>query len=266
MTKDHCRKKCEKETYVAILSGKQEVPAIETRASGKVTLKLKKNKLSVKGWFKCLEGKYAKDIGSHIHLGIAGRNGEVVLPLNPDLCKGDKTGVFEKCKNRFELTNEQVRLMKDRLFYINIHSEKYPSGELRGQILPKSYKYFLGNLSGLNEVPPVETVAKGTVVAELLNHNLTVSGSFDNLSSPIAFNILGGAHIHKGKKGENGPVVFILNLFPEDEDRAGIFEASRNVFALTCEEESLLMNDEMYVNIHSENYEGGELRSQLKEL
>lgn len=260
----HCdkKRKC-RQVFIAVLSGLQEVPKIDTKAKGFVRAVLKKNKLKVTGWFKKLEGKFAKDVGAHIHLGMAGRNGEVVFTLNPKLSCKKRSGEFLKCDNDFHLTDEQVRDLKDRRYYINIHSEAYLSGELRGQLLPKSHRYFLVNLAGENEVPPVTTDGKGTLVAELNNFNLTVSGSFDNLSSPIAFNILGGAHIHKGAAGVNGPVVFVLHLNPDEDDLGAILPASRNVYALTCKQEKTLKNKKFYVNIHSENHPGGELRAQI---
>jgi len=258
----HCEERCE-DTFVSILSGGQEVPVVKTSARGVVKARLRKNKLTVCGFFKNLESSFDTNIGSHIHLEYAGRNGEIVFTLVPTLSYNKKSGCFKKHKNTFELTDEQVRDLKDRKYYINIHTLNTPSGELRGQLLPRAYKYYLVNLSGANEVPPVETDASGTLVVELHKRNLTLSGSFNNLSSPIAIELLGGAHIHQAPKGLNGPVVFTLGLDPDNNNLSAVLKAERNVYALTCKQEKVLRKKNFYVNIHSENYPSGELRGQI---
>lgn len=260
------KKRCCK-VFEAVLSGLQENPPVQTSASGYVRGFLKDNTLKISGYFKNLEGDFAVQIagGSHIHDGIAGRNGQVVFTLVPKLRSNKRSGCFKECLNTFELSDEQVRSLMDRFYYINIHSDAYPSGELRGQLLPKSHKYFLVNLSGSHEVPPIESRASGTLVAELEHRRLTVTGSFKDLSSPILRELLGGAHIHDAPAGQNGPVVFPLGLEPPcTEQTEALLLSMRNVYDLTCDQEDQLMDENYYANIHSVEFPSGELRGQFK--
>ena len=261
-----CHKKKCVENFEAILNGKQEVPVNESNGFGRVNVVLVDNKLKLSGYFQCLETEYDEAVGSHIHLGYAGATGAVVFELTPELDCDKLGGCYSECENTFELTAEQVSDLKDRRFYVNIHTTGSPAGELRGQILPDSHRYFIANLSGDNEVPPVVTTAFGTLVFELNKHNLTVSGSFDNLSS-VLFPINGSAaHIHFGPALTNGPVVFALQVEADVDNLGGVVPAERNVFSLTCDQIKLLKDKDYYVNIHTVNNEDGELRAQICKL
>lgn len=270
----HCnQKKCyqccrgiEEKYFKAVLSGLQEVPLIESPGRGVIKAKLRKGyELEVSGYFEDLETPYHDEIGSHIHLGLAGTNGAVVFTLDPDLSYDRKSGCYNKKKNTFLLTEVQREQLLARQFYVNIHTWGVPSGELRGQLLPKAEKYFVVNLSGDNEVPPVETEATGTLMAELEECNLVLSGVFAGLSAPIDFTILGGAHIHEGSAEENGPVEIVLGLEPNQGLQSGAV-SQLNSYALTCEQKLALKKGELYVNIHTLEFPAGELRGQLVHL
>lgn len=261
-----CKKCTRVEKFEAILTGKQQVPPNESSGFGKITVVLVKNKLKLSGYFKCLESKYDESVGSHIHFEYAGRNGAVVFSLTPELECDRLSGYYSECDNTFELTDEQVRALKDREYYVNIHTEDLAAGELRGQLLPDSHRYFLANLNGDNQVPPVVTVAAGTLVFELDNYNLTVSGSFDDLSSPL-FPIAGSAaHIHFGLAGTSGPVVFPLYIEADVDTLGGVVQAERNVYALTTEQVKSLKDKEYYINVHTDDNQGGEIRGQICKL
>ncbi|HBQ61445.1 MAG TPA: hypothetical protein DD671_18010, partial [Balneolaceae bacterium] len=47
-------------------------------------------------------------------------------------------------------------------------------------------------LSGSNQVPAITSMANGMVTATLDGNELTVEGSFEGLSSPVATDIAGG--------------------------------------------------------------------------
>ena len=87
----------------------------------------------------------------------------------------------------------------NRSFYLNIHSETFQGGELRGQVLPLAQSYFGANLSGQNEIPqPVVSTGVGNVELELTGDQLTVTGGFSNLSNDYDSSpaVAGGAHLH----------------------------------------------------------------------
>jgi hypothetical protein len=111
---------------------------------------------------------------------------------------------------------------------------------------------FTATLSGANEVPPNESNATGS--AELTyNRNTRI---FQIVVEYSGFEAV-GAHIHRGEAGVNGPVVFGF-----DPPVSPINYTSE---PLTSEQEADLYNELYYVNVHSAEYPGGEIRGQLRQ-
>ena len=104
--------------------------------------------------------------------------------------------------------------------------------------------------------PPVaDTDATGTVTATLDGMELTIDGTFSNLSSPLTDS---PAHIHFGARGFNGGVVEPLTV--EGDSNSGTLSGT---FTLTPEQLAALLSDNYYVNLHTENNPSGELRGQI---
>ncbi len=115
-------------------------------------------------------------------------------------------------------------------------------------------------LSGAQEVPPTTTQAAGTATAELDGDELTVVGSFTGLSSDL-FPVSGSAaHVHNAPAGQNGPILFNLEITTTD-NRTGVFTGSKT---LNDEEKDAFEDGNLYVNIHSVTFNGGEIRGQLE--
>ena len=115
-------------------------------------------------------------------------------------------------------------------------------------------------LSGDNEVPPVTTQATGSATVALMGDTMTVNGDFSDLSSP-AIEVAGSpAHIHMGAAGENGDVIFPLNVSLDNGETSGIFSLSTT---LTPDQVSAFNAGNLYINIHSEENQGGEIRGQI---
>ena len=64
---------------------------------------------------------------AHIHTGVAGQNGGVVIPLKGGPAKWD-------LPESLILTEQQLADMKAGKFYINVHTSANPGGAIRGQI------------------------------------------------------------------------------------------------------------------------------------
>ena len=69
-------------------------------------------------------------IGAHIHVGDAGENGPVVVPLVPP---PDATGVSSGCA---QVSRElALAIIQDpENYYVNVHTTDFESGALRGQL------------------------------------------------------------------------------------------------------------------------------------
>ncbi len=115
-------------------------------------------------------------------------------------------------------------------------------------------------LSGDQEVPPVMTDATGSATFTLMGDALSVTGDFENLSS-MAIEVAGTpAHIHMAPMGENGPVIIPLNVTLAEDGMSGIFSVDAT---LTPEQTDAVMAGNLYINVHSEMHQAGELRGQL---
>ena len=120
------------------------------------------------------------------------------------------------------------------------------------------------DLSGSEEVPPVQTDATGVI-------EITPMGADSIAYSVNATNIEGvtAGHIHLGKQGENGPVV--VTLFNHDSPMNGVSETG-TITADKLEGPMAGMqisdlaaagaNGTVYFNIHTEQNPDGEIGGQ----
>jgi hypothetical protein len=116
-------------------------------------------------------------------------------------------------------------------------------------------------LSGANENPPVTaTSATGTATATLDGDELTVNGTFSNLSSDLQEVSGSAAHVHQAPVGQNGPIVFNLTVTVGADNRTGSYTGTKT---LSPDEQDAFKAGEFYVNVHSVNYMGGEIRGQF---
>ncbi|MCI4666666.1 MAG: CHRD domain-containing protein [Bacteroidia bacterium] len=256
-------------SYVANLRGAQEFPSVVSPGFGQVELGLRDDTLFVSGEIESLSSPINTNIGIHIHDGLAGSNGPVVFPLTFTTTAGGTGAIISADDNKFELSQAQLENLNNRGFYVNVHTEKFGSGEIRGQIQPINGLTNLGenlystNLFGSNEVPSIMTTASGAIVFDMVGDTLTASGTFSGLSSMVNVALAGGAHIHLGFAGQNGGIELLLNIDLDADGLGGTFSADSNRFTLTAAQKSLLQTRSLYVNIHSLNFAGGELRGQI---
>ena len=109
-----------------VLSGKQEVPAVTTNASGSGTITVLMDR-SVSG---SVTTTAIAGTAAHIHLAAPGQNGPVIVPLNKT---GDNAWSVPPS---IRLNDVQYEAYKLGNLYVNVHSAANPGGEIRGQITP----------------------------------------------------------------------------------------------------------------------------------
>jgi hypothetical protein len=252
--------------YSANLYGSNEVPSFMSDGNGLLLMEVEGDSLKVSGTFNNLNGDFDPGIamtGIHLHNGLAGENGGVSIFLNATVDADARGGIVMAAANAFELDAAQKAALRTRSLYVNVHSMASPSGELRGQVLNMPGLALRAHLSGANEVPAVMTGATGELALELKEDTLIVSGTFQGLESDLNVNILGGAHIHQGVAGRNGGVLFVLNSELDTSLQAGVFAADSNRFVLDSTQKAALLSRGLYVNIHTLENGGGELRGQI---
>lgn len=112
---------------------------------------------------------------------------------------------------------------------------------------------FSTTLSGANETPAVSTAATGTGTFTLTSAGLQYDITLRNLSGSA----ITGAHFHRGDVGVAGPVVepIVFNT--------ATLRATGTWTDLTAEERSLLLDGDIYVNVHTVARPDGEIRGQV---
>ena len=110
-------------TFKADLKGSSEVPATDSAATGSadVTLDADTKKLS---WTVTSTGLSGEATAAHFHGPAApDANAGPVVDISAALAKGSA-----------DINDQQLADLQAGKWYINIHTEKFPDGEIRGQV------------------------------------------------------------------------------------------------------------------------------------
>ncbi|NES77620.1 MULTISPECIES: CHRD domain-containing protein [unclassified Okeania] len=203
----------------------------------------------------------------HVHQAEAGQNGGIIRNLTVSEFD-DTTGIFH---GAFTLTDAETEAAAADEFYINLHTDNNQSGELRGQVLLDDLEATVGlglPMSEAFEVPPVaDTPAEGIVNAILTGNNLLIQGTFSDLSSDLfpvgdedsAGNPQSAIHLHQGLANSNGGIIRNFDVIDNGDGSGGFF----GDFTLSPDEIVAAESGNLYVNLHTENNQSGELRTQV---
>ena len=121
-----------KTDFQATLNGASEVPPTDTKGSGYFTA-IYRPSTKVLEYRLNLVGLSGPVTIAYLH-GPAppGENAEKVVPIDVPFYR-DRSHI----SNGVTLTEEQAAQVVASLWYVNVMTEKFPDGEIRGQILPK---------------------------------------------------------------------------------------------------------------------------------
>lgn len=129
------------EAFSAMLSGGEEVPPIDTAATGVASFTVEggesiKYDVNVTGMDKVT--------AAHIHNAPKGENGEVIVTLfkadsptgqiSGSLANGSITASNLEGQMQGSPFRDIIRALELGEAYVNVHTEKNPNGEIRGQI------------------------------------------------------------------------------------------------------------------------------------
>ncbi len=229
----------------ANLEGAQQVPPNASPAKGTASIVYDKftNTFELD---LTVHGLGSAEVMAHIH-GSAPAGGEAGILLNLPL--GSKKVVH------WGPSGFVVADLLNGLMYIDVHSVDLPGGEIRGQILrDPSLKAMRASLDGFQEVPANALPGTGTmhVSIDTQINQLAYDLTFTNLSSAEVM-----AHIH-------GPAPANVNAgikhaLPPGNTKVGVWNYPES-------DEADILAGLMYVNIHSANLPGGEIRGQFLHL
>jgi hypothetical protein len=129
-------------TFKAKISGKEEVPAVKTAATGDAVFTLSKDGKEIAYTLKV---KSIEDVtAAHIHAGKMGAEGGVAVGLfagpkkegkfSGELAKGTITDKNLVGPLAGKTVADLVTMIKEGGAYVNVHTAKNPKGEMRGQI------------------------------------------------------------------------------------------------------------------------------------
>jgi len=112
--------------FTATLKGSDEVPANPSTATGSTTLTYNG---ATKTFTAVTTYSGITPTMGHIHKGAVGQNGPVVFPFTELASPITLTSGT--------LTDDQVNALFKDSMYVNLHTKKYPGGEIRGQLTKK---------------------------------------------------------------------------------------------------------------------------------
>ncbi|MFO7537398.1 MAG: CHRD domain-containing protein [Chloroflexota bacterium] len=251
--------------FEALMSGEQEVPPVDTDASGNAVLALTPDTGTL--YYRLMVSDIMTITQAHIHLAPMGQNGGVVHWLYDVTGQMGPGGDFDPdnpVAGSLTLTTTEVFDLIAGDYYINVHTTAHPAGEIRGQIWAHvAGPHYRAALSGDEEVPPVSTDASGLA-------NFTLYAGLDSLHYFVQVSDIMSitmAHIHTGWPGENGPPVHWLYHNTGQLGPGGDFDPDNPIggcLLLDAENMVDLLTGYYYVNVHTDMYPGGEIRGQIE--
>lgn len=227
--------------FPVFLDGGQVVPGSgsEQTGFGHVFLNPVQQTISYDIQISGLTGTFA---GAHLQRGGPGEEGSVILAL---------VGGPLSFAGVSSLNPSDIQLLRDSETYVVIRSSAHPAGEIRGQVTPSTNQAY-AHLVGSDVVPPSPSAAVGDGVFQILpDRRVSYAVELDGLAGPATV-----AHLHRGEPGEQGPVIHGLSW-----TAPGVF--SGTTAPLSTLDLAFLRSGRTYVDVHSAQMPGGEVRGQL---
>lgn len=166
---------------------------------------------------------------------------------------------------------DPLRLLRGET-YFNIHSQQFPGGEIRGQLMARPKRLYAtmdvaqeqaafptANLAGLND-------SGGAVMFYDPSTNMVrLRLSLFNFNNPFS-----NSHFHAGVPGQSGPVVVNLGNNANTGGYSntngfisGTFDVPMVSGSGAAIDPIALLKGDLYLNFHSTAFPGGELRGQV---
>jgi hypothetical protein len=244
------------------VSGAQEVPPVATAATGEATVVISPDGSTI--WYVVTySGLSGAVVAAHIHTGLAGVNGGVILPLvvAASPMTGTLTAANFTSSGAITTFAEAVAAIKAGATYVNIHTAANPGGEIRGQVVAKGSAHF-ATLTGFQEVPPATTTGSGQgwVVISTDLTTITYFLSYTGLSGAVV-----ASHIHLGNVGANGGVMFpfVASASPMTGTLTATDFAPQGAVTDFAGALAAIAAGGTYMNVHTAANPGGEIRGQL---
>lgn len=114
----------EAESYKATLDGKSETPPNDSTGKGMADIKYDSATKTL-SWIISFNGLSGDPVAAHFHgPADAGQKAGPVVDISKNINSGSAT-----------ITDDQAKQLADGKWYVNIHTQKFPDGEIRGQVM-----------------------------------------------------------------------------------------------------------------------------------
>ncbi|HRP62169.1 MAG TPA: CHRD domain-containing protein [Phycisphaerales bacterium] len=222
--------------FAMAMDGGQENPAVATSGSGWGTFRIDTCAKQLH-YYIVVESLSANETAAHIHgLALPGANAGILHDLG--------TGNLKVGTWNYPPEMEQAILNGQT--YVNVHTTAFPGGEIRGQVIRT-----IVPIDGAQEVPPVPSAGGGTgfIAFNPATNQLGYYIFFSNLTSGET-----AAHIHGySAPGANSGIVHNL----------GVGSPKKGSWTYGVANATNVMNGLTYINVHTTNFPGGEIRGQI---
>lgn len=235
------------QTFQVALTGETETPAGDPVGTGTATIRLRAGQGQVCSTLNTRNLPTA--VAAHIHRGEAASAGPVVLPLQTPNATGASSGCTTVARALVGAISASPAS-----FYVNVHTNEFPAGAIRGQLTGTSTASF-GWIVAVDLKGTTEPNATGTAVARIRKDAGLVCYRLHaaNVTLPTV-----GAHIHRGGAGASGPVVVPFVPPGADGNSSGCATAASSLI------DEIIGNPAgFYVNVHTKEHPGGAIRAQL---
>lgn len=202
---------------------------------------------------------------AHLHYGAPGVNGPPVVPLMPYRNGNTFRGwvMLDSVENREEFLDS----LNMGHVYVNVHTENYPAGEIRGQLGRHDALAFDSWLNTEQVTDPLDPATPDS--ARGLMH-MYVNAAMDSLWVHVLVDSLSGpvmsSHFHIGPPGVPGPVIVPLTdtvvgnvLMIELSTESPEFSDEADFYEFLTE----ALDGNIFINVHTELNPDGEIRGQV---
>lgn len=192
---------------------------------------------------------------AHFHNGAPGVAGGVVK----NITFNGKTayGYWRASDATQPLTPQLLAELLTGRLYFNVHTSTFGGGEIRGQIYPGSGIAFAAIID--STLAKTSSTANGTAAVFLTADRSTIkySVTYDGLEGNLT-----ASHFHNAPADSSGGVV--KNITLANGTAIGEWKKTDGVQPLTDQLIAELMRGRLYINIHSSQSPGGEIRGQVR--
>lgn len=233
--------------FSVALTGEAETPAGDPVATGEATVRLRAGQGQV--CFQISGTNLPTAVAAHIHSGAAGVAGPVVIPLQTPNAAGKSSGCAPAVRSVVGAI-----LKAPASYYVNVHTEEFAGGAIRGQLAGTSTSAF-GWVVAVDLKGSTEPNAKGTAVVRIRKDAGQVCYRLhaENITLPAI-----AAHIHRGAATVSGPVVVPFTAPAANGNSDGCTAATAALI-----DEIIANPAGFYVNVHTTEHPGGAMRAQL---